>query len=177
MDSAAISRQVVEIMTVDTPAPPLRWISVLRIHPILGMGDILWKGLPPTFAHMWHYPRDMLHWRAWKQVFYDNTQPWILADLDDSCYGMKEYLLSKTKGTVLEIGAGTGESIKYYPAEKIDRIYGVEPDTHKCKLIEEEAKELEMSEKYKVVPCGIEKTSKLEEFGITPESIDTIVCV
>ena len=98
--------------------------------------------------------------------------------LDMEWSGVKKHILRDARGIVLEIGAGTGETIKYYPSgDQIERIYGVEPSFKKCVILKYEAQKLGMKDKYEVVPSGIENVEGLKKYGIEARSIDTIVCV
>jgi len=80
---------------------------------------------------------------------------------------------------VLEVGAGTGETMKYYSREegKVERILGVEPSLKKCARLKYTAQKLGMKDKYEVVHSGIENMEVLKRHGIEYQSVDTIVCV
>ena len=80
---------------------------------------------------------------------------------------------------MLEVGAGTGETIKYYCEREgqVERIFGVEPSLKKCGILKYTAKKLGMKDRYEVVPIGIEDVEGLKKYGIEYQSIDTVVCV
>jgi len=77
----------------------------------------------------------------------------------------------------LEVGAGTGETIKYYDQSKIDIIYGVEPNIEALGQLRKQIVKNDMEEKYEILPFGVEDEKKMTEAGVFPGSIDTIVCV
>ena len=96
------------------------------------------------------------------------------------CWGnVKKQILRDARGVVLEIGAGTGETVRHYPTRQnqIERIYGVEPNLKKCAILRYQAQKLGMKDKYEVVASGIENVDVLEKHGIENQSVDTVVCV
>lgn len=103
--------------------------------------------------------------------------PEFMRQVDASMADLKTDLVAMAKGTVVEIGAGTGETLKYFDMEKVEKIFGVEPSLQKCAGIKEEIKRLGMEGKYEVIPFGIERTEELKKLGIVAGSIDTIVAV
>lgn len=69
--------------------------------------------------------------------FYDR----FMAKAEKAC--LKEWrreLLKQVSGDVLEIGAGTGASIEYYP-DDVTKLVLTEPDKHMRKLLEAKAKD------------------------------------
>jgi hypothetical protein len=77
----------------------------------------------------------------------------------------------------LEIGAGTGETIKYYDKSKVDVIYGVEPNLEAIPELRKHLVKNDIVEKYEILGFGVEESDKMKEAGVFPGSIDTIVCV
>ena len=86
-------------------------------------------------------------------------------------------LVSEAHGTVLEVGPGSGNQLPRYDISKIDRIYGVEPNVNLHDALRSNIKKHGCSDVYTIVPCGVEDLDKLREYGIKPESIDTVVSV
>ena len=84
---------------------------------------------------------------------------------------------AKAYGTVLEVGPGSGNQLPRYDTSKIDRIYGVEPNANLYDALRSNIKKHGWSDAYTIVPCGLEDLDKLKEYGIKPESIDTVVSV
>jgi cyclopropane fatty-acyl-phospholipid synthase-like methyltransferase len=89
----------------------------------------------------------------------------------------KGKLLSQAKGRVLEVGAGTGETVKYYDRTKVDVVYGVEPNLAALGGLRKQVVKAGMEDKYEILPFGVEDEKKMSEAGVMPGSIDTIVCV
>ena len=77
----------------------------------------------------------------------------------------------------MEIGAGTGETIKYYDKSKVDVIYGVEPNLEALPELRKHLVKNDIVEKYEILGFGVEENDKMKEAGVFPGSIDTIVCV
>lgn len=78
----------------------------------------------------------------------------------------RQRLVSQVSGSVMELGAGTGLNLPYYPAG-LDRLVLVEPDVHKAKLLEE-----------KDPPAGVEPEilrAPGETLPFDDDSFDTVV--
>jgi SAM-dependent methyltransferase len=110
------------------------------------------------------------------------------ASCADVLPGNTKFHLSNTLGTVLEVGAGSGELLHLFSPEKIDKIYGVEPaeDLHP-KLIARAEECGFGGGRYVPLKCGAEPNElvptlvAVKEFGERRvkkgELFDTIVCV
>ena len=94
----------------------------------------------------------------------------------DAVTGVPE-LIAKAHGTVLELGPGSGNQLPRYDVSKIDRIYGVEPNVDLHDALRSNVKKHGLSDIYTIVPCGIEEFAKLKEYGIEPETVDTVMSV
>ena len=90
---------------------------------------------------------------------------------------LKNGLISQAKGRVLEIGAGTGESVKYYKKDQIEIIYGIEPNIEALGNLRKQLVKADIVDKYEILPFGVEEAKKLQDAGISKGSIDTILCV
>ena len=86
-------------------------------------------------------------------------------------------LVAKAYGTVLELGPGSGNQLPRYDNSKIERIYGIEPNVHLHCALRNKIKKHGLSDVYTIVPCGVEDLEKLREYGIGPETIDTVTSV
>jgi SAM-dependent methyltransferase len=159
-------------MSTNTDTPPLKELILSYLGPILDFAIVLHHGLRPTLQYMSSHPLSIFSVSTWKSQLIDATQPWLMDLVDQSWGPVKREILKNANGRVLEIGAGTGESLKHYPLKQIDRIYGVEPSLSKCAILQQKCEELGMRGKYEVIPRGIEDLE-----GIKLESIDTVVCV
>ncbi|KAI9355656.1 hypothetical protein DFJ73DRAFT_824604 [Zopfochytrium polystomum] len=69
--------------------------------------------------------------------------------------GIKKTLLSLARGRVLEVGAGSGENVKFYEPEEIERLFCLEPfDTLRLKL-ESNLARSRLESKSTVIPSGL----------------------
>ncbi|KAI1617481.1 hypothetical protein EDD37DRAFT_222410 [Exophiala viscosa] len=64
---------------------------------------------------------------AWFESYFRILGP-LLATSDLQA-GHVEQVLSRAKGTVLELGPGGGDQIYHYKADQVDKIYAAEPNT------------------------------------------------
>lgn len=85
--------------------------------------------------------------------------------------------MSSARGTVLDLGPGTGNQLDRFDASKVDHVYGVEPNTAFTERFVKRLQECKLGQdgKYTLVPCGIENHEVLHRFGIAEESVDCIV--
>ena len=157
-------------MTTETP--PFKELMLSFLGPLFDFIAIFNHGIHPTWQYMCKHPLSIFSLSTWRSQLIDSTQPWLMDLVDQSWAPVKSHIIKPARGVVLEIGAGTGENLKYYRLKKIERIYVVEPNSAKCALLREKSEELGMKEKVVVVPRGIEKLDEA-----TLGSIDTVVCV
>jgi 16S rRNA A1518/A1519 N6-dimethyltransferase RsmA/KsgA/DIM1 with predicted DNA glycosylase/AP lyase activity len=113
----------------------------------------------------------------WHKSILNAGQPYLLAEADRMFAHIKKDIIAQAKGRVLEIGAGTGETVKYYDQSKVDVIYGVEPNLEALPGLRKQLVKNKIVEKYEILPFGVEEDDKMAEAGVHPGSIDTIVCV
>ena len=139
--------------------------------------SILRKGSGPVFRYIRSHPRSLFSPSELQKQFSAATMPWYMALVDESMMDLKQSLVDEARGVVLEIGAGTGETLKYYDMDTVEKVYGVEPNLEKCAVLRGEIERLGIAEKYHVIPHGIESTKELEEHGVSLGSVDTIVAV
>ena len=96
--------------------------------------------------------------------------PWLI---DVAC-GMpaverqRAKLLPLARGEVLEIGIGTGRNLRYYDAEQVARLYGLDPALQWHPLAQRRLRQLAL----KVEPLAL----SAEEIPLATASIDTVVC-
>jgi tRNA G46 methylase TrmB len=159
-------------MTANERTPPFKDLFFSFIGPIIDFVMIFKHGIGPTWKYMQNHPLSVFSISTWQSQLIDATQPWLMNLVDMSWAPVKSEILKGANGIVLEIGAGTGETLRHYPVSQIDRIYGVEPNLSKCAILQQKAEKLGMNEKYEVIPRRIEDLD-----DISPGSIDTVVCV
>lgn len=86
-------------------------------------------------------------------------------------------LVADAHGIVLDLGPGSGNQIERFDAAKIERVYGVEPNTAFTDFFLNRlaGTKLGVDGKYTLIHCGIEESDKLARFGIVENSVDCVV--
>jgi SAM-dependent methyltransferase len=163
--------------TTSNQAPSIPAIMFQYFIPLILLKDLFLIGLLPTLRYMLLHPLSIPFPSAWHKSFLNAGLPYLLTEADKMYANAKRPLFSQAKGRVLEVGAGTGETIKYYDKSKIDVIYGVEPNIEALEQLRQQLVKNDIEEKYEILPFGVEDEKKMIEAGVFPESIDTIVCV
>ena len=174
---AEISRLYNSIMDPQQLKPTWTDLFISFTGPFEASYELLKKGTGPLLQYIRTHPLSLFSPSLLKRQFSAETMPWYMGMVDESMAELKQDLVGAAEGVVLEIGAGTGETLKYYDMESVKHIYGVEPDLEKCAVLRAESERLGMKDKYQIIPFGIEKTKELEELGISPGSVDTVVAV
>ena len=160
-------------------AKPPSILSIIYEYfvPLVLASWLILRGLPPTLYYMFLHPWHIIFPSVWHKVLLNAGQPSLLAYADKMYAPVKRELLGQAYGRVLEIGAGTGETVKYYNKSKVDVVYGVEPNTGAIPNLRKALVKYNMVDKYEILPFGVEEEEKLAERGVTKGSIDTVVCV
>ncbi|MEM8659399.1 MAG: class I SAM-dependent methyltransferase [Pseudomonadota bacterium] len=102
--------------------------------------------------------------------FYDN---YILPRMLNCACGTKpimkqrEKVVPLAKGTVLEIGIGTGLNLPFYDADKVDRVIGLDPSEKSWEL----ARKRTVSLDFEVEFIGLES----EQIPLDDNSVDTVM--
>jgi SAM-dependent methyltransferase len=71
--------------------------------------------------------------------------PWLAAALDllmRPMYPARELVIPAARGSILEIGVGTGLNFDLYDPQEVSRLTGVEPDPHMLSRVEQRASKL-----------------------------------
>jgi SAM-dependent methyltransferase len=94
-------------------------------------------------------------------------------------------LIAQANGVVLDIGPGNGEWLSCFDKQKVEKIYGVEPNTECHGKLREKIKDAGLEGVYVVVPVGVEELgSWVEKEGkgmgrkeLGKGSVDSVVTV
>ena len=86
-------------------------------------------------------------------------------------------LVNKAYGVVLDLGPGNGAQLGRLNSNNVATIYGVEPNQAFLISLHESIQRHGLEGKYTVVPCRVEDTMTMRDYGIVEGSIDTIVSV
>lgn len=79
----------------------------------------------------------------------------------------REKVVPRAAGRVLEIGIGSGLNLPYYDAERVSRVWGLEPTPEMARMAEEAAAELDLEVELLEHPA--------EEIPLDDGSADTVV--
>ncbi|KAF5529036.1 hypothetical protein FMEXI_14395 [Fusarium mexicanum] len=86
-------------------------------------------------------------------------------------------LLSSAHGKVLELGPGPGNQIQRFDQSKVDFIYAIEPNANYEHTLTSKVEKHGLTEKYKLVTCGLEDSDILRREGITEGCMDTVLSI
>ncbi len=85
-----------------------------------------------------------------------------------------ESVISQAHGVVLDIGPGNGDQTFHFKANKIETIYGAEPNGHFHASLVAKAGEVGLGDKYLPIKAGAEPESllpALQDAGLLPRNI------
>jgi SAM-dependent methyltransferase len=88
-----------------------------------------------------------------------------------------ESILSRANGVVLELGPGGGDQTFHFKADKIEKIYGAEPNEHFHPALITKAKENALAGRYIPIKAGAQPDSLLPALqiaGVLPENLDNL---
>ena len=164
-------------MTNTPSTPSIPAIAWEYTFPLRLLFQLFLRGLLPTLQYMLFHPTSIPFPTAWRKSFLNAGQPALLAEADVMYADIKRQLIGQARGRVLEVGAGTGETVKYYRKGQVDVVYGVEPNVDALGDLRKQLVKHDLVEKYEILPFGVEDEARMKEAGVEPGSIDTIVCV
>jgi SAM-dependent methyltransferase len=88
--------------------------------------------------------------------------------------GYIEFVMSQAHGIILELGPGNGDQTFHFKANKIEKIYGAEPNEHFHPALIAKAKESGMDGKYVAIKAGAQPVSllpALKDAGLLPRNM------
>ncbi|KAI8810463.1 S-adenosyl-L-methionine-dependent methyltransferase [Cladochytrium replicatum] len=161
------------------PATPIPYILNL-LQPGLYILIILLTGVPLAVREQfrkWSL-RSWVNIFHWRQLIFGQGFGVLLGVAAQQNLGVKRSLLGRAHGRVLEIGAGSGENVKFYNPDKIGQLYCLEPfDELRSKLLTALSK-AKLDSKATVIAAGLSHDhTALESAAIHESSLDTIVLV
>ncbi|UTT90991.1 hypothetical protein NDA17_005913 [Ustilago hordei] len=168
----------------DLHAKPARPASLFEfimanLVPYLIITKLYLSGFPrAVFEQLRHpHPLNLINPFHWQKLIFANGFGPVLRASDEMYKNIKQPLLSSAYGRILEIGAGSGDSVGHYDADKIERLFCLEPYEPLRNQLFAKLNKLNLSKKGTVIPVGLDKTSRpaLLQAGIEPASLDTIV--
>jgi len=103
-----------------------------------------------------------------------------MADPIDKRYAKyKKPLLGEVSGTVIDLGSGLGQNLKYFDASKVTKLYLIEPNPGMHQGLRENARKAGFRDgQLEIVGCGAEEHEKVRQLtGLGKESVDNVVSV
>ncbi|CAO1617689.1 unnamed protein product [Parajaminaea phylloscopi] len=170
------------VLTSDAPRPatlPTRISELLEA--LLLVWVIFRLGTLPAIKEQFARPRllSLVSPWVWRDAIWGHAMPEILRMSDEDSFDAKKGFISHAGGKVLEVGAGSGETIKFYDEGMIDTLYALEPFApaipHLAKTIAARGKGFES--RTQIIHAGIEDQAALSRHGITANSLDSLVLV
>ncbi|CAD6885770.1 unnamed protein product [Tilletia controversa] len=135
-------------------------------------------GLPWAVVHQITHPNPfklVSPW-AWRDLVLQYGFGALLNAADIQHRALKAPLVALAHGRVLEVGAGSGLTIKYYNPDKVTELVAVEPFAELRTELEKVIKAAKLK-KATVIPDGIDDPVKIASQGVTESSFDTVVLV
>jgi hypothetical protein len=95
-------------------------------QPLLLVGLLLWHGALAALATQLRAalagaPAQLLRPAAWRDALLARAMPVLLAASDETWAPVKRDLVAHAHGSVLEVGAGSGMTLKYYRRSEVRR--------------------------------------------------------
>jgi len=103
----------------------------------------------------------------------ETYEKYILPKLLDKCCSTKpvnyqrKKIVPHAKGTILEIGIGSGLNIPFYQKSKVEKIYGLDPSPELCEMAKQAAVKSEIDINFLL--------NGAEEIKLISNSIDTVL--
>ncbi|ERF71029.1 hypothetical protein EPUS_03309 [Endocarpon pusillum Z07020] len=139
-----------------TLAEPLLLMSMILAYTLLSQPLLLLKA-PSSFRSKWF------------ERMYVYLGPQLASSPLQIDY--IESVMSQAHGLVLELGPGNGDQTFHLKANKIEKVYGAEPNEHFHASLVAKAKEIGLGDKYLPMKAGAEPQSllpALQDAGLLP---------
>ncbi|KAE8223818.1 hypothetical protein CF319_g3201 [Tilletia indica] len=160
------------------PAPTPFHRLLTPVAFIAGNALLTIAGLPRAIFYQITHPNPfkLLSPWAWRDLVLQYGFGALLNFADAQHRAIKAPLVALAYGRVLEVGAGSGLTVKYYNPDKVTELVAVEPFAELRTQLDVAVKQTKLK-KTTVVPYGIEDPAKIASHGVTESSFDTIVLV
>lgn len=86
-------------------------------------------------------------------------------------------LVKKASGIVLDLGPGPGNQVHRFDSSSVEYIYGIEPNAKHKRSLDVQLAEHGLTDKYRLITCGVEDSDVLRAEGISEESVDCVLCI
>lgn len=185
---ADISRPTSKTSTTMAALSDTPWIQVLMPVAFLAFAAVV--AVPPFALHILLHPFQYVFTTASLSERISTLQSkffyfaWRVMSpvLDPGDKPNKAPLLAKARGTVLEIGPGVGDNIKYYNRSLVHRLILVEPNTNMHAALREKANQsgyFDQDGSLLLLGCGGAASDEkaLALAGVGPDSIDSLMAI
>ncbi|KAN0060791.1 hypothetical protein ACQY0O_007450 [Thecaphora frezii] len=149
---------------------PLQPLFLLLLVQLIGFPLAIWHQLTHFRLSSWLNPL------AWIRLTQANGFSFLLSLSDKNWAHVKAPLLASAHGAVLEIGAGTGENVRYYTKQSIERLVCLEPMEELRPRLERAVEKAGLAGKTTVVPRKF-SVDALRGHGWQEGGFDCIVLV
>lgn len=119
------------LLTAEPFAPCAGTVARLlkALQPLLLIALLLWHGALAALvsqlrAALAGAPAQLLRPAAWRDALLARAMPVLLAASDEMWAPVKRDLVAHARGDVLEVGAGSGMTLKYYRRSEVRRVGG-----------------------------------------------------
>ncbi|KAK0541484.1 hypothetical protein OC835_000133 [Tilletia horrida] len=156
------------------------------LHRLLGPIEFLFinllltfEGLPKAIFHQLTHPNPLKlisPW-AWRDLVLKFGFAKLLKGSDINHAKIKAPLIEMAYGRILEVGAGSGMTIKYYNPDKVTELIAIEPFTELRPELAQAISTAGLDKKATILTDGIDERAALATQGVTEASFDTIVLV
>ncbi|KIY44181.1 hypothetical protein FISHEDRAFT_52488 [Fistulina hepatica ATCC 64428] len=139
-------------------------------------------GLWPTLKDLWRSPLLILRPRAVSHIYMAHVWRLFGQGIDANCENVKQPLIyPNASGTVLDLGAGYGHTVRYFDRARVQRYVALEPNLlmhSEIRAAGEAAGYRESDGTLVILPYGAQDiTNILNALGSTEPCIDTIISV
>ncbi|KAK0545789.1 hypothetical protein OC846_005259 [Tilletia horrida] len=140
---------------------------------------LTWAGLPKAIWYQITHPNPigLISPWAWRDLVLQYGFSKLLRFVDSMYSKYKDPLVKLANGRILEVGAGSGLTVKYYDSSKVVELVAIEPVEDLRVELNQAVSAAGLREKTTIIPFGIDERAKLAGAGVTESSFDTIVLV
>ncbi|CEH16869.1 Predicted methyltransferase [Ceraceosorus bombacis] len=173
------------LTTTPAPAGGLKSRLLEPFFPLILLAALLYHGLVGAILlQVRAATLDLKPWKllspwAWRDAVLAHGFPIILEGSDKTWKEVKDELIrANASGKVLEVGAGSGMTLKYYDTDKVTSLTLLEPFASLHAPLRRAASQLALrKDRVHILPFGIQEREELRKQGVKQRGYDTILLV